>query len=86
MNPIAAHIQEIATESGIDLDEVNARSCELVVVVEGYRFETAYVEAAIWRPWEAWCKVGERWYSGRGWHSEEAVQNCLSRIFSDKNA
>lgn len=71
------HIREIAEESGVDLDEENATSCERSIIVPGYPhpIETWYQESAIWQPWRAFIK-GYGTYSG--WSAQEAALAAAS--------
>ncbi len=67
------HLEEIAAESGIDLDEEFAISHERDIHLPGcpHRIESWYQESATWKPWQAFIQgIGTR----SGWSAEEAAE------------
>ena len=67
------HIEEIAFESGIDLEEESAVSHEeRHTLADLPPIETWYQESGVWEPWKAFLAgVGTR----SGWSAEEAAQS-----------
>ena len=75
---INQHIEECATESGVDLDEYNATSSHQNIMYKGHIIETCYNEwsCSMW-PWAAFTKgFGTITESSR----EEVIEAMKSKI------